>query len=69
MIIIYHCFLGITILQVLLTGFCLTFSTPLCCAIFPQKSTIEFQELEPSLQQEVGAKYPGVTKFYYNKGL
>lgn len=54
---------------VLLTGFCLTFSTPLCCAIFPQKSTIEFQELEPSLQQEVGAKYPGVTKFYYNKGL
>jgi len=54
---------------VLLTGFCLTFSTPLCCAIFPQKSTIEFQDLEPSLQQEVGAKYPGVTKFYYNKGL
>jgi len=54
---------------VLLTGFCLTFSTPMCCAIFPQKSTIEFKDLEPSLQQDVGAKYPGVTKFYYNKGL
>lgn len=35
---------------VLLTGFCLTFSTPLCCALFPQKAAINIDALEPSLQ-------------------
>ena len=35
----------------MLTGFCLTFSTPLCCAMFPQKASILNQDLEASLQQ------------------
>lgn len=54
---------------VLLTGLCLTFSTPLCCALFPQKAIIKFDQLEPSLQEEAKKKFPGVKEFYYNKGL
>jgi sideroflexin-1/3 len=54
---------------VLLTGCCLTFSTPLCCALFPQRASITYSELEPELQQSAKAKFPGVTTFYYNKGL
>jgi len=54
---------------VLLTGFCLTFSTPLCCALFPQKAAIELSALEPKLQEEVKVKFPGQSTFYYNKGL
>ena len=54
---------------VLLTGFCLTFSTPLCCALFPQKAAIKLQDLEPHLQESVKQKYPSHQVFYYNKGL
>lgn len=54
---------------VLLTGFCLTFSTPLCCAVFPQRASIEFKELEPALQESLKKKFPGHAVFYYNKGL
>jgi tricarboxylate carrier len=54
---------------VLLTGFCLTFSTPLCCALFPQKAAIEYKDLEPHLQASVSKTFPGQTTFYYNKGL
>lgn len=54
---------------VLLTGFCLTFSTPLCCALFPQKASIQLKDLEPHLQKKIEAKFPGQTTFYYNKGL
>lgn len=54
---------------VLLTGACLTFSTPLCCALFPQKAAIKLGELEPALQESVKLKFPGQSTFYYNKGL
>lgn len=54
---------------VLLTGLCLTFSTPLCCALFPQKAAINVTDLEPSLQAVAKAKFPGNSVFYYNKGL
>lgn len=54
---------------VLLTGFCLTFSTPLCCALFPQKAEIKLSELEPALQESCKSKFPGKTVFYFNKGL
>lgn len=55
--------------MVLLTGLCLTFSTPLCCALFPQRAAIKLDELEPALQTTLRGKYPGMNTFYYNKGL
>eukprot|EP01038_Epipyxis_sp_PR26KG_P004433 gene4433-6271_t len=54
---------------VLLTGACLTFSTPICCALFPQKASIELTQLEPDLQEKLKKSHPGKTVFYYNKGL
>ena len=54
---------------VFLTGLCLTFSTPLCCALFPQKSAIRVEDLEPELQAKVRASHPEHSVFYYNKGL
>lgn len=54
---------------VLLTGACLTFSTPLCCALFPQKAAIQLKDLEPELQKSIATSFPGKAVFYYNKGL
>jgi len=54
---------------VLLTGMALTFSTPMCCALFPQRAAIEAKDLEPALQQRLAKEHPSVSTFYYNKGL
>lgn len=62
-------------ITVLLTGFCLSFSTPLCCALFPQKSSLAVDALEPELQETVRqrsfAQHSGapITHVFYNKGL
>jgi hypothetical protein len=54
---------------VVLTGICLTFSTPFFCALFPQRAAIKLAELEPQLQEKVKVQFPGYDTFYYNKGL
>lgn len=51
---------------VLLTGACLAFSTPLCCALFPQKSSLQKESLESELQIKLPASQDFVV---YNKGL
>ncbi|KAA8589009.1 hypothetical protein FQN60_010354 [Etheostoma spectabile] len=56
-------------IQVGLVGFCLVFATPLCCALFPQKSSMPVSRLEPELQEKIRASHPGVERVYFNKGL
>ncbi|KAJ8284667.1 hypothetical protein COCON_G00035170 [Conger conger] len=55
--------------QVALVGFCLVFATPLCCALFPQKSSMKVSSLEPELQESIRKSSPHTTKVFFNKGL
>ncbi|XP_076241400.1 sideroflexin-1-3 [Calliopsis andreniformis] len=56
-------------LQVLICGICLTFATPLCCALFVQRVPISVDALEPAVRDEIRSKHPSVQTVYYNKGL
>lgn len=55
--------------QVGLVGLCLVFATPLCCALFPQKSSMKLSRLEPELQERIRQSSPNTTMVYFNKGL
>lgn len=54
---------------VLLTGLVLVISTPVCCSIFPQKSSIAFKTLDPQLQEKLRSQGRTPEFLYYNKGL
>lgn len=57
-------------LQIGLCGLILTFSTPLCCAIFEQRASIPVSSCESHIQKAVEAMpEPRPTLLYYNKGL
>ncbi|TNN54762.1 Sideroflexin-1 [Liparis tanakae] len=55
--------------QVGLVGLCLVFATPLCCALFPQKSSMSVSGLEENLQERIREISPNTTTVYFNKGL
>lgn len=58
-------------LQVTMCGLLLTFMTPMCCALFPQTSSIAFDSLEKKVQAKVleVRKGDAPARVYYNKGL
>ncbi|XP_058881984.1 sideroflexin-1-like [Acipenser ruthenus] len=56
-------------IQVGLVGFCLVFATPLCCALFPQKSSMKVSSLEAELQTQIQERSPHTAVVYFNKGL
>ena len=57
-------------LQLLLIGTCLVFATPICCAIFPQKSSIKISKLETDIKEKLLKDgYSENDYVYYNKGL
>lgn len=56
-------------IQVLICGVCLTFATPLCCALFAQQVAVPVKKLEPEVQEKIRAKDPRSEIVYYNKGL
>nr|XP_012228109.1 PREDICTED: sideroflexin-1 [Linepithema humile] len=56
-------------IQVLICGVCLTFATPLCCALFAQRVPISVNQLEPGVQAKIHSHHSGLETVYYNKGL
>lgn len=56
-------------IMVAMTGLCLSFSTPLCCALFPQEASIKLADVEPELQEKAKKMNPVPQEFFYNKGL
>ena len=61
-------------LQTLLSGLQLTFTTPACCALFPQQSKMSITPESPfyvenSFRQRLCAVNDIPVKVWYNKGL
>lgn len=56
-------------IQVGLVGLFLVFATPLCCAIFPQTSSMAVSHLESELQEAIKTMDVKEDRVYFNKGL
>ncbi|ESO97003.1 hypothetical protein LOTGIDRAFT_159748 [Lottia gigantea] len=55
--------------QVGIIGIFLVFATPLCCALFPQKSSIATNKLEEDLQKKIKSSPNPPERVFFNKGL
>lgn len=55
-------------IQIGLVGVILVFATPMCCAIFPQVSSLSINSLETEVQESIRKKTDS-TKVFFNKGL
>lgn len=56
-------------IQLAVCGVCLTFATPLCCALVAQQVPISIDRLEPEVSEKVHARDPSAKILIYNKGL
>ncbi|XP_059175862.1 sideroflexin-1-like [Physella acuta] len=56
-------------IQVGMIGVLLVFATPLCCALFPQKSSMSVSSLEPEVRDKILALPNPPSTVYFNKGL
>lgn len=56
-------------IQTALVGFILIFATPLGCAFFSQRASIDVEKLEPDVQKAIKAYNPDLKNVWYNKGL
>ncbi|KYQ59785.1 Sideroflexin-1 [Trachymyrmex zeteki] len=56
-------------IQVLICGVCLTFATPLCCALFAQRVPISINQLESDIREKIRLHDTSLETVYYNKGL
>ncbi|XP_045490267.1 sideroflexin-1-3 isoform X1 [Pieris rapae] len=55
--------------QLFLVGLCVTFATPLCCAIFDQRASLAVDSLDTELKDVVKKNHPNVKQVFFNKGL
>lgn len=45
----------------------MTFATPMCCALFPQKASISVESLEPELKVSIGPTLQTYTHMFSSK--
>lgn len=55
--------------QVILVALCLTFATPMCCALFKQKAEIKSSSVETDIQEKLKSFQQPPNVLFYNKGL